>query len=143
MYLNNKNLMIGVIAILLAGSSLFFVSMCQAVDVNQLTTDVAIKGGYEAVTDTSLSQTAGSYIKIVLSLVGVIFMALTVYAGILWMIAGGEDEKVTKAKDILQAAVIGLIITVSAYSITYFVTSWLFDAQAGPVVVGDPYATQQ
>jgi len=52
------------------------------------------------------------------------------------MTAGGEDEKVTKAKDILQAAVIGLVITLSAYSITYFVTGWLFSAQTGPTVVG-------
>jgi len=106
-----------------------------APNINVITEGVAKQGGY----DTSLSQTVGNYIKIALSLVGTIFIALTVYAGFLWMTASGEDEKVTKAKDILQAAVIGLIITVSAYSITYFVTGWIFSSQTGPTVVGgDP-----
>ena len=121
---------------LLTGSFVF-----AAPNINVITEGVAQQGGYDVagVSDTSLSQTVGNYIKIALSLVGTIFIALTVYAGFLWMTASGEDEKVTKAKDILQAAVIGLVITVSAYSITYFVTGWIFSSQTGPTVVGgDP-----
>lgn len=60
-----------------------------------------------------------------LSLVGTIFLILAVYAGILWMTAQGNEEKVTKAKDIVTQAIIGLAITLGAYAITYFVTSKL------------------
>lgn len=52
------------------------------------------------------------------SIVGVLFFALTVYAGFLWMTAQGDPKQVAKAKDILKNATIGLIITVSAYAIS-------------------------
>lgn len=79
-----------------------------------------------------LAGTIGLIIKGVLSLVGTIFFVLTIYAGILWMTAQGEEEKVTKAQDILKAAIIGLIITLGAYAITVFVTGRLGDAGQGP-----------
>lgn len=63
---------------------------------------------------------AADIIKTLLGLLGIIFFALTVYAGYLWMTAGGEDEKVTKAKTLLQQAIIGLAIILSAYAITLF-----------------------
>lgn len=74
---------------------------------------------------SDLSVTVGTVIKGVLALVGTIFLVLTIYAGILWMTAAGEEEKVNKAKDIIKAAVIGLVITMGAYAITFFVTSKL------------------
>jgi hypothetical protein len=37
------------------------------------------------------------------------------------MTAGGDEQKVTKAKDSIRRAIIGLIIIVAAYGITYFV----------------------
>ena len=62
-------------------------------------------------------------IYIILSLLGVIFMILMVYGGSIWMTAGGKEDRVSKAKDLIQAAVIGLIIVVSAYAISFFVVS--------------------
>lgn len=70
-----------------------------------------------------LSSAISTVIKAILSLVGTIFLSLTIYAGILWMTAAGEEEKVTKATGILKMAVIGLVIVMSAYAITYFVTT--------------------
>ncbi|OGH90171.1 MAG: hypothetical protein A2537_03725, partial [Candidatus Magasanikbacteria bacterium RIFOXYD2_FULL_36_9] len=61
----------------------------------------------------------------VLSLAGTIFLVLTVYAGILWMTAQGNEDQVTKAKDIVTQAIIGLAITLAAYAITAFVTGKL------------------
>lgn len=72
---------------------------------------------------TTVEGTVGTVIKGVLGLVGTIFFALTIYAGILWMTASGNEEKVTKATDIIKAAVIGLFITMAAYAITTFVAS--------------------
>ena len=94
------------------------------IGIKDLTSKVAEGGGYETggVTDTSLSQSIGQVIKVVLGFVGVIFLVLTVYAGILWMTASGNEERVTTATNILKAAVVGLVIVVAAYSITYFVT---------------------
>lgn len=99
-----------------------------------LTQKVAGEGGYTVagVTDTSLSASIGQVIKVALSLVGTIFFALTVYAGFLWMTASGNEERVKEAQDILRMAVIGLAITLAAYSITSFVLGRIIkSAQSG------------
>ena len=71
---------------------------------------------------TSFIQTrAGEIIGLVLSFVGVLFLMLVIYAGILWMTAQGNEQKVTKAKDLLINAVVGLVIVFAAYAITAFV----------------------
>jgi len=60
-------------------------------------------------------------ITVILSLLGVIFMGLMIYAGITWMTAQGNQEKATKAKELLIEAIIGLIIVLAAYAVSYFV----------------------
>lgn len=72
---------------------------------------------------TDLSAVVGNVIKTMLSLVGIIFLILTVYAGYLWMTARGEDEQVSKAKEIIKSSIMGLFIVVSSYAITVFITS--------------------
>ncbi len=61
-------------------------------------------------------------IIIVFSIVGILFLILTIYAGIQWMTAGGNDEQVSKARQLLRNAVIGLLIVIMSYVITTFVT---------------------
>ena len=69
----------------------------------------------------SMPEIIGALIGTFLSLLGIIFLVLILYGGFIWMISGGNEFKVAKAKKILTNAVIGLIIVLSAYSITYFV----------------------
>lgn len=116
--------------ILIAGIlffSLVALPASAAVDIGAgMAKNIATGAGYDASTDAlSLSRTVGNYIKIALSLVGMIFLVLTVYAGFLWMTASGEEEKMTKSKEILRAAVIGLAITLMSYGITTFVVDKL------------------
>ncbi|MBI4812328.1 hypothetical protein HY798_02695 [Candidatus Falkowbacteria bacterium] len=54
-------------------------------------------------------------------MLGVIFIILMLYAGYNWMTASGEEEKVTKAKDTIWRAIIGLIITIGSYAIWDFI----------------------
>lgn len=54
---------------------------------------------------------------------GIVFFLLIVYSGFLWMTASGDEGKVGKAKQILIAAVSGLVIVLSAYAIVNFVFS--------------------
>lgn len=63
----------------------------------------------------------GGVVNAALSLLGVIFFALMVYGGFLWLYAGGNDEQVTKAKSIMIRALIGFIIVIFAGGITQFV----------------------
>ena len=62
---------------------------------------------------------------------GVIFLVLMVYAGYLWMTARGTEEQIEKAKKIIMAAMIGLIITLGAYSITAFVVPAILERAVG------------
>ena len=67
----------------------------------------------------------GSLVSIGMSLAGTIFLVLAVYAGINWMIAAGNDEQAANSKKILTMAVIGMLIVVLSYAITFFITSKL------------------
>lgn len=67
----------------------------------------------------------GRVLQQAISLVGIIFFALILWSGFLWMTSAGNDERVKEAKNILLAAVIGLIIVAAAYAITRFVGSTL------------------
>lgn len=62
-------------------------------------------------------------INAVLAVVYIIFFVLVLYAGIRWMTAQGNEENVTKAKNILEAAIIGVVLISAAYAVTSFVLS--------------------
>lgn len=81
---------------------------------------LAEKSGYSqtGVLETSIESIVANIIQYVLSFLGVIFIILIIYSGFMWMTAAGDSEKITKAKDILISAVIGIIIVLSAYVIT-------------------------
>lgn len=84
------------------------------------------EAGYSKADRYTFAQQVGGIIKGVMSVLGIVFTALMVYAGILWMTAQGEEDQVSKARDIITAAVIGLIIAVGSYSITDFVVNRVF-----------------
>jgi Fe2+ transport system protein B len=71
-------------------------------DSGGMASNIAGQAGYDtSQTETSLSQTVGGIIRGVLSVIGVLFLVLTIYAGFLWMTASGSEDKVSKAKNIL------------------------------------------
>lgn len=70
---------------------------------------------------TSVAGITGAIITVVLGLLGIIFVGLLVFAGIQWMTAEGNEEKVEHAKNTISRAIIGLLIVIAAYSITFFV----------------------
>ncbi len=63
----------------------------------------------------------GKILGSVLGFTGTIFFILVIIAGLMWMTSGGNEERVKKAKQILIAAIIGLVIILSAYAITNFI----------------------
>ena len=67
-----------------------------------------------------LTTRIGSIIGTVLSFVGAIFLLIIVFAGISWLMAGGNEEKIKKAGKLLTNSIIGLLIVLAAYTITAF-----------------------
>ena len=81
----------------------------------------AFKGDTSKNYDRFLQTKAGQLVGIVLSFVGVLFLVLMVFAGISWMTANGNQEKVAQARGLMINGVIGIIIVFAAYAITSFV----------------------
>lgn len=68
-----------------------------------------------------LPSIVGLIINGLLSLLGIIFIILTVTAGIKWMTAAGSQDKVKEATASIQRSIIGLIIVVSSWAIWNFI----------------------
>ena|SRR6056297_1329398 len=101
-----------------------------------------VEGGTGNISQTSpLGQAAGNMgydisvtnvlfvpqtlIQILLSFLGIVFVILMIYGGYLWMTAHGNDDQLTKAKKLMTAAIIGIVVVLAAYAITWFVMNQL------------------
>lgn len=94
---------------------------------------VADKTGHEK---TTVDEFIPKVIQTAFAAVGATFLALMVYAGMKWMLARGNEENITTARSTLVNATIGLIVIVSAYAITSFVTSRIIDGQSAGTQAG-------
>lgn len=72
-------------------------------------------------TSVRIGGVISAVIRGFLGLLGIIFIVLMVYAGYIWMTAAGNEDDIKKSKNLIKAAIIGLIIIIAAYSLTYFV----------------------
>ena len=68
-----------------------------------------------------LESTVVNIVQWILGFLGLIAVIFILYGGFIWMTAGGNEEKVSKAKKIISAAVIGLIVVLLAWAIVIFV----------------------
>lgn len=71
------------------------------------------------------AQSIGAAIGVLLSILGLIFLIIVIYAGIMWMTASGDSAKVEKARKMLIEGAVGLAITLAAYAFTAFVVNQL------------------
>lgn len=94
-------------------------------NVGKLKTAFSVNAVDNSGSNNFISSRLGTIIGAVLSFIGVIFMVLIIYGGLLWMLARGNESQVDKAKNIIIQAVIGLIIVLSAYAITSFIGNQL------------------
>lgn len=84
-------------------------------------TDIA-DGNFNLNADgNSVNVIVGQVIKVFLGLFATIFIVLTLMAGFKYMTSRGDSKKVGEALESIRYAVIGLVITLGTYIITYFV----------------------
>jgi len=74
-------------------------------------------------TQSSLESTLSIAVTVVLTILGVVFIGLIIYSGIIWMTANGNEQKVEKASTTLKDSFIGLIVVMAAYAISFFLFS--------------------
>lgn len=100
----------------------------------QLTADDLLNpdfGEHTGLGQADLQQTIASLIRVGLTFLGVIAVVIMLYGGFKWMTAGGTEERVTEAKRLMIAGVIGLGIILSAYAISSFVINAIVGATNG------------
>lgn len=72
--------------------------------------------------ESDLKQAVINAIKWALAFMVLVAVVLIIYGGFVWMTAAGSEENVGKAKKIISAAVIGLVVILLAWAIVSFVT---------------------
>lgn len=77
--------------------------------------------GLASAGDEDIRDTAVGIIKYLLTFLGIIAVVMILYGGFIWMTAGGNEDRVAKAKKIILSGAIGLIIVIGAFAITTFV----------------------
>jgi len=65
-------------------------------------------------------------INVALGFLGIIALIMFLSAGARWMLSGGDEEKVRKARSSLFGTIIGLIIILSANSVVLYLINTLF-----------------
>ncbi len=68
-----------------------------------------------------LTSVIGKIINAALSLIGVVLLIIIMIGGYKWMMAGGNEDAAKEAKKYISRGIIGVLIVVGAYAISFFV----------------------
>ena len=81
---------------------------------------MALAGG--CVTNSpKLESTVKNIINGVLYIIGILAVVMVIFGGVQYTTSGGDQAKVTKAKNTILYGIIGLVIAILAYAIVNFV----------------------
>jgi len=94
--------------------------------------DATYCGNYEVNDFVSLAINVSKWI---LGMVGSLALIMFIYGGVMFLISGGGSEKISQAKKIIIAAVIGLIIVFASYLIIQFVLGSMGLTWSGKIAV--------
>jgi TRAP-type C4-dicarboxylate transport system permease small subunit len=72
-------------------------------------------------TTTSIQILIGKVIDAVLGVVGSLALLMFIYGGFTWMTASGNEQSVTKGKNILMWAAVGLVVIFLSYALVKFI----------------------
>lgn len=120
-----------ILNILMALTLLFFITnigSAQVLDpsaVNNLKANTDLVGSSGGLGQASVGSIVATIIQAGLGLLAAIFLILMILAGFRWMTAGGNEAQVKKAQETITTAIIGLVIVLAAYAITYFIFKYL------------------
>ncbi len=126
---------------LITPSFLFIPSLVKAqrlidgTEMKNVSTEFSNVAGFSSAT---IGGVVATIIQAALSLLALIFLVLIIMAGFKWMNAGGNEEEVKKAQTSFKNAIIGLVIVLAAYTITYFVFNNLPFSMGGSGAIAIP-----
>ena len=89
---------------------------------------------YSPLPSGSFDDIIKNVINTLLGLTGVLALLAFIFGGITWMISGGDPGKVTKGKNTMIWAIIGLLVIFSSYAILNVVFEALYGNSTEPGV---------
>jgi hypothetical protein len=75
--------------------------------------------------EKDLSRRIGQILYPILGFIGVIFLIITIVGGFMYMTAGGNPEQAKRGGQYIRNGLIGVIIIMASYAITFFVFTQL------------------
>ncbi|MFA6429252.1 MAG: pilin [Patescibacteria group bacterium] len=121
--------------VLLTACVLPVVTFAQTPEALQSAATVATEAGLGGETD--LPTIIGRVIYVALGFVGVLLLLILLYAGYLWMTAGGDATKVEKAQAWIRNGIIGLVLIASSFAITSYILGLFGGEMGGGGIFGD------
>jgi len=119
------------ISILLFTLVITGVASLQVASAQFLTNTAGLSGATDLVAKTAnysdirIEDVIARVIQLVLGFLAITFIIIMIVAGFRWMTAQGNEEQVTEAQHMIRAAIIGLIVVMLTYSVTYFVFKYV------------------
>ena len=80
-------------------------------------------------TSVEIPVLLGKIISYTMGLIGSLALVMFIYGGVTWMLSAGNQEQVTKGKQTLMWAVLGLAIIFTSYALVTFVLTAIGQAQ--------------
>lgn len=96
----------------------------------------------EACTLRDLLQILVNISRAILAVLGSAAFAMFIYGGLMWLISGGSQERVTKGKTIITNAVFGILIVFISWTVINFVVTILSAGQGGIGEIGNIFNQQ-
>ncbi|MDD2807277.1 MAG: hypothetical protein PHW95_02005 [Patescibacteria group bacterium] len=94
-----------------------------------LALDVGLNyGTYTGLGTKDLREGIMAIVNVLMGFLGIIAIIIILYGGFTWMTAGGNEEKVSQAKKIITAGIVGLVIIFISFAIASFVITQLISA---------------
>ena len=87
--------------------------------------------GLQSSSQSDPRNMAVDIVKYLMTFLGIIAVVVILYGGFMWMTAAGNEDKVSKAKKLIIAGAIGLIIVLAAFAIVQFVVTMTSNALNG------------
>jgi len=90
--------------------------------------NVSYTAGYEGDEPINPYTLAELIIQLVLGFLGLLFFIIIIVAGYQWLTSGGNEDKISHARDRIKNALIGLVVILFAYILTVFIINQLVNA---------------
>lgn len=83
---------------------------------------------FAELSNQDLKETITNIVRIVLGFLGLLTVIFIIYGGFIWMTSYGNPDRISTAKKLISAAVVGLILILVSYSIATFVVGNIANA---------------